>query len=188
MKKVEKIKLHCAGCDTAFERPPSAVRQGRGVYCSRACNAKANLLRHGATRHGRCGTGEYRSWAAMLQRCRNPEATKYPAYGGVGITVCEQWQTFQGFFADMGARPPGTTLDRIDGEKGYSKDNCRWASPRQQQENIRTNRLVRYEGVEMTRSALARKLGLGPSTLAYRLDHGWPESLWAKSSWRARRV
>jgi hypothetical protein len=72
----------------------------------------------------------------MLQRCNNPKHSAYPRYGGKGVTVCDEWaNSFEAFLHDMGERPPGQTLDRIDGSKGYQKANCRWATPRQQYEN-----------------------------------------------------
>lgn len=74
----------------------------------------------------------------MLQRCGNPKMIHYRNYGGRGITVCAAWQDFTGFLRDVGERPPGHTLDRIDNDLGYFKANCRWATPKQQAANRRT--------------------------------------------------
>jgi hypothetical protein len=95
------------------------------------------------TRHGYTGTPTYRSWACMCQRCTNPNNDCYPWYGGRGIKVCKRWLTFKNFLADMGERPAGATLDRIDVNGNYEKNNCRWASAAVQARNKRSNTLRR---------------------------------------------
>lgn len=82
-------------------------------------------------------TPTHRSWESMLKRCRNPKNKNYPAYGGRGITVCERWLEFAKFLEDMGERPSGLTLDRIDVNGNYEKLNCRWATRSEQQKNKR---------------------------------------------------
>jgi hypothetical protein len=93
------------------------------------------------TKHGhRPGAGAsptYRSWAGMLQRCRNPNNPRYRDYGGRGITVCERWSSFVNFLADMGERPPGKTLDRRDVDGNYEPHNCTWSTPKEQHANRR---------------------------------------------------
>lgn len=85
--------------------------------------------------HGMRKTATYRSWAMMLNRCYNPNATQYKYYGGKGIQVCEKWHNFKCFFEDMGVRPDNTTLDRENGTLGYNLKNCRWATKAQQSQN-----------------------------------------------------
>jgi len=80
----------------------------------------------------------YKSWQGMWQRCTNPKHHKFAAYGRFGITVCDRWKSFENFLADMGERPAGMTLDRIDGSGHYEPDNCRWADIYTQNRNRRT--------------------------------------------------
>lgn len=93
--------------------------------------SKANLT------HGQTSSPTYLSWAAMLGRCNNPNNNRFYTYGARGIKVCKRWKGFENFLIDMGERPKGKTLDRVDVNKGYSLKNCRWATRKQQANNKR---------------------------------------------------
>lgn len=129
--------------------------------------------------HGMSRTREYLIWAAMKRRCTSPRATDYARYGGRGITVCESWMSFDGFFADMGFRPSDQhTLERIDNESGYEPGNCRWATKIEQANNKRTSRLVEYRGECMTVANAARAGGaeVRRETAICRIRNGWSVS------------
>jgi len=88
-------------------------------------------------KHGMRDTKIWCSWRCMKTRCLNPNNFKYKDYGGRGIEVCEKWLNFQGFFEDMGVRPEGMTLERKNNSLGYYKENCKWATPKEQASNRR---------------------------------------------------
>lgn len=117
---------------------------------------------------------EYNTWRNIRQRCRNPKQKKFAYYGSRGIAVCERWDKFENFLADMGRRPPWKhTLDRIDPNKGYEPGNCRWATWTEQQNNKRNSRTLTLNGRTQTVADWAREIGVNPFTIYSRLDMGW---------------
>jgi len=109
----------------------------------------------------------------MRARCNNPKNEKYPSYGAKGIKVCDRWSVFANFLADMGNRPRGHTIDRIDGSKGYEPGNCRWATPKQQQRNIKTNVMIEIKGEKKTASEWSEISGISTRTILQRWRAGW---------------
>lgn len=107
-------------------------------------------------KHGGWKTAAYKSWISMKSRCSNPDEKNY---FGKGIKVCDEWESsFEAFLSDMGNPPPGGSIDRIDNSKGYFKENCRWASSKEQCRNRTNNVYVEYNGVIMTVAEYAEKM------------------------------
>lgn len=155
---------HC-DCGREIETTRKLLRQN----CVRSCGCS----RWPNRTHGRSGTPLYRTWDAMVRRCTDPKHPAFKRYSDRGIRVCERWRTFEHFAADMGDRPAGLTLDRIDNSKGYEPGNCRWATPRQQQWNTAVNRKLSFRGRELCIGEWATVLGMGKSTISERLRRGW---------------
>jgi hypothetical protein len=114
-------------------------------------------------------TNTYSSWKCMKQRCLNPNAAGYQHYGGRGIHICDKWMRFEGFLDDMGEAPDGHSLDRIDNDGPYNKENCRWATQEQQCNNTRVTRKVVAFGVTKTVAEWAKSIGISRDTMYARL-------------------
>jgi hypothetical protein len=123
--------------------------------------------------------GEYptcASWLSMLARCLDPKHRSFKDYGARGIRVCERWLlSFTSFLQDMGPRPTGLTIERIDGNGHYEPGNCRWATPKEQGRNRRNNVLLTARGRTQTISAWAEELGVSANALELRFRAGWPQ-------------
>lgn len=122
---------------------------------------------------GKKMTPAYCSWSCMIQRATNPNLKGFKNYAGRGITVCARWLKFENFFADMGKRPTGTMLDRIDTNGNYEPGNCRWATRIESANNTRTNRWITFNGKTQTLAQWSREVGLKRLTLFTRLKLGW---------------
>lgn len=109
----------------------------------------------------------------MKQRCLNKNREGYKKWGGRGITVCKRWMKFENFYKDMGERPEGMTIDRIDNSKGYHKSNCKWATPKEQSNNTRKNVFITYNGKTQTIAQWSEELGISYHTIYARLRKGW---------------
>ena len=119
-------------------------------------------------------TPTYTSWVEMRRRCRSGHRADSHWYQGRGISVCDAWNSYDQFLADMGERPPGTTLDRVDNSGGYSPENCRWADAGVQARNRRSSRLIEFSGITQTLEEWSRQTGIKVPCLRYRLGKGWP--------------
>lgn len=170
-------KRKCLECGTEIEVSENRMKSGRGKFCSRSCGIRSRGRKHGHTTHN-SASRTYNSWAMMRARCTNPNSPKYSTYGAVGVTVCDEWSNFQGFLKDMGERPEGMTLDRVDNSKGYNKGNCRWSTPKRQQRNQRNTQKVVYLGELWVVADLAERLGVKKDTLRHRIKFNWPQSEW----------
>ena len=115
---------------------------------------------------GRKRSPTYTSWQTMKDRVRRDPLYKE-------LEVCDRWQTFSNFLEDMGERPEGMTLDRIDNTKGYYKENCRWATQKQQTNNMRTNVVLEYKGEKHTMTEWSELLGLNLRTMYTRHNRGY---------------
>lgn len=118
---------------------------------------------------------EYGIWAGMRARCLNPKNTAYARYGGRGIAICERWEVFSNFLADVGPRPSKNhSIDRVDNSKGYYPDNVRWATAKEQMRNRRVNHVIEHGGLILTLAGWAERTGLKATTIIGRLGCGWP--------------
>lgn len=126
-------------------------------------------------KHGMEGTPTYRAWSEMKRRCHAPKTRKaYKRYRGRGISYDLAWEDFRSFFADMGMKPEGYTLERVNNDEGYSKANCKWATYKEQQNNRSTNHLVTLGDKTQTIQQWCDEAGLADSTVHNRIRRGWP--------------
>ena len=135
-------------------------------------NLNGSRLRHGNRR--KSGTSaEYSAWMKMRSRCNNKNNAAYKDYGGRGISVDPRWDSFEAFLADMGQRPSSAhSLDRIDNNKGYSPENCRWATWKEQQRNRRSNTVYTVDGVTASLAEHCERTGVKYATAHRRLSVG----------------
>jgi len=126
------------------------------------------------TQHGMCKTPEYRAWLGMRTRCRNPHGKMFENYGGRGITICERWESFENFYADMGDRPfKRASIDRIDNDGDYTPENCRWANDVEQLNNTRHNVKITIDGVTHNIFQWLKIYDIKPTTYYARIHMGW---------------
>lgn len=132
-------------------------------------------------KHGMEGTKTYASWVSMKDRCNRPANNRFQYYGGRGISYDPRWEKFENFYADMGLRPQGATLDRLDSGADYCKANCRWATPREQARGRRNTIWIEYKGTLRSLADWARHCGVSHATILgrYRRYRDQPERIFA---------
>lgn len=177
-----------------FERLTAVSQAGYKVLCRCDCGnvrtVPANNLVNGHTKscgclyretrgttylkHSMARSDEHKIWIGMRFRCRNPRARRYEQYGGRGIRVCDRWESFENFYADMGPRPsPTHSLHRLNNDGHYEPGNVVWATLEEQANNKQTSSVLTFKGETMTVTEWARRLGVPRNTLQYRLDRGY---------------
>lgn len=193
VKKVGGPKRNLVGLKfgllTVISYRKSSRGSGKVWFCRCDCGSKfltqSNKLTSGHTKscgclrlkHGHSShpSPEYRTWTGMITRCLNKNHIAYHYYGGRGIKVCAKWaDSFVRFLDDMGPRPRGVTLDRINSNGNYEPSNCRWATKGVQQNNKRDNHIIKFEGRRQTVTAWAREKKVSASLVFSRLNNGWP--------------
>lgn len=163
-------------CGSQRDVRGESLRRGKATNCG--CKTKellsARFHKHGHAK-AKNRSPEYKTWVAMYSRCYVPSNVLFHRYGGRGIVMCDRWRDFRNFLADMGPRPfPNAQLDRVDNDGPYSPENCRWASPKQQNRNKSATVLVEFEGKFVPLIALSERFGVPRSRLYQRVRSGWP--------------
>jgi hypothetical protein len=161
-------------CGTRKTAAAESLRSGSVKSCGCYKSGRSRLF--SPSYHAMSGTAECRAWNSARNRTMNPNNRDYSKYGGRGITMCDAWiDDFVAFFNDMGPRPPGTSLDRIDNNGPYSKKNCRWATPAEQARNRRSTVLFRVGDEEKTLTEWSRVSGVPEPRIWKRINKlGWP--------------
>lgn len=152
-------------CGTEATHAGFYLRTSKSLYC-RSCSAKKRMpkgkncyaFKHGATKSDHPFRKTYSIWVSMRQRCTDENAREYKNYGGRGISVCDEWNTFENFHRDMGACPKDLSLDRIDNDGNYQKSNCHWATRKEQNNNKICNTTFIINGEKVSRTQIQERL------------------------------
>jgi len=166
-------------CDCGNEGTATGGSLRLGTTKSCGCLRK-EIIKETNTKHGHTwaggSTSTYKSWRSMSGRCNNPNHHKYHLYGALGVKMCDRWSKFENFMEDMGERPEGTTIDRYPDQSGtYCKENCRWATITEQNNNKKTNVHIEYNHIVMTVGDAVRLSGSTVKRLVVykRIKRGW---------------
>lgn len=169
-KHGDKLAAYLCECGNTRVRIISVVKYGRSTHCG--CKTS------GPKKHNMSKSPEYRSWKSMKDRCYRKKNRAYHNYGGRGITVCDRWMDkekgFENFYEDMGPRPSKDhSIDRINNDRNYDKQNCRWATQKQQANNKGNNRIIEFDGIKYTVSEFSELHDMSHSVVLDRLDSNW---------------
>ncbi len=146
--------------------------------CTKSCGclrkefARQNNYLHGHSMNG-TRSKTYTVWEQMRQRCNDSNASNYKNYGGRGIKVYQRWRSFENFLEDMGERPPGLTLDRIDNNGDYCKENCKWSTHKEQQRNMRNNISITIDGITRCLAEWCEIYNVDYNIVYGRIHRGW---------------
>lgn len=146
------------------------LRQKQTRSCG--CLAKESIANVNK-KHGKSGSQIWSIHRSMMDRCYLATSHTYKNYGGRGITVCDRWHDFENFYADLGDKPAGMTLERINNQGPYSPDNVRWATYKDQANNRRSNIVLEFQGRKQTMQQWCDEFGLKLATVWARLNRGW---------------
>ncbi len=174
-------------CDCGSHKEIDGTAMTHGGTQSCGCLAREKTAQR-SVRHGHASpssrTPTYRSWEAMVRRVSNPKVANWSEYGGRGISLCDQWRSFDAFLRDMGERPDGTTIDRIDPNGDYEPKNCRWASAAIQSRNKRATKITMDDAIAI-REAVASGATQRAQCAAYGLSPGTVSEIVAGKLWAA---
>ena len=175
-KRFVRVKALC-DCGNYTIANKSAIKNGTLKSCG--CLHKKSITKHGLSK-----TPAYRRWGSIKARCNNKNSNHYADYGGRGIKVCRRWLKFDNFQDDMGERPKGTSIDRINNNGNYEPSNCKWSTKKEQSNNRRNNIVIKYKGNEKTITEWARHFKINESTFYYRYKNKMPlEKMMSKKNY-----
>jgi len=163
-------------CGNTVDVRRSSFESGSTKSCG--CLQKEKVM-EAITKHGNARVGsvtsEYRTWDCIIQRCHNSNNPEFECYGGRGIGVCERWEKFENFLEDMGKKPGlKYTIDRIDNDGDYCKENCKWATRKEQSRNKRNNNWLECDGKTMVKADWLKELGTNNVFVDRRLKKNIP--------------
>lgn len=170
--RVHYWKVKCA-CGKEFVRKSTHLTSKK-IKNPQSCGcAIPEQVSKRAKTHGLKNNRSYSTWINMIRRCENPTDAAFQHYGGRGIKVCEPWKSVEKFIEDMGERPVGFSIERIDVNKGYYKENCRWIPKIEQPRNARSNIKITANGETLILTDWAKRLNTRAAAIRHRLACGW---------------
>ena len=184
VEKTEKIRGNTTWlckCDCGNYKPVIYWNLVSGITKSCGClQQELRMQGRKNIKHGGYGTRLYRIYRGMWERCYNKNVSQYPRYGGRGIHICEEWLGEKGFenfreWASTHGYQDDLSIDRIENEKNYSPDNCRWVSNKTQQNNRRVNVILTYKGEKHTMAEWSDIIGIPRATIKSRHRAGWSD-------------